>query len=245
MTLALCTTMRGMEIKNLRWRDVDFLRQSLTIRCSKTDAGLRSIPMNEDTYSAILELRERAKGFKGTAPEHFLFPACEHGHIDPKLPMKSRRTSWRRMTQLIQCPVCRTSQDPGDTCQNARCAADIKDVKSPLAGLRFHDLRHHAITELAESQASDSTIMALAGHVSRKMLDHYSHIRQDAKREAVNVLSARVPKRPETRGYDTNNDTKAAQGEQVPSYVVEKMVGTSGFEPLTSTVSRKNVDVTY
>src|SRR6202000_270681 len=27
MTLALCTTMRGVEIKNLRWRDVDFLRQ--------------------------------------------------------------------------------------------------------------------------------------------------------------------------------------------------------------------------
>ena len=149
MTLALCTTMRGVEIKNLRWRDVDFLRQSLTIRRSKTEAGLRSIPMNEDAYSAVLELRERAKGFNGTAPEHFLFPACEHGHIDPKQPMKSWRTAWRRMTQLIQCPACRTSQGPGDTCQNADCGAPIRDVKSPLAGLRFHDLRHHAITELA------------------------------------------------------------------------------------------------
>ena len=238
MTLALCTTMRGVEIKNLRWRDVDFLRQSLTIRRSKTEAGLRSIPMNEDAYSAVLELRERAKGFNGTAPEHFLFPACEHGHIDPKQPMKSWRTAWRRMTQLIQCPACRTSQGPGDTCQNADCGAPIRDVKSPLAGLRFHDLRHHAITELAESQASDSTIMALAGHVSRKMLEHYSHIRQDAKREAVNFLSAKVPQKPPTGSYDTNHDTKPAETETVMPQVVERMVGTRRLELLTSTVSR-------
>jgi integrase len=217
MTLALCTTMRGVEIKHLRWRDVDFLRQSLTIRRSKTEAGLRSIPMNEDAYSAVLELRERAKGFNGTAPEHFLFPACEHGHIDPKRPMKSWRTAWRRMTQLIQCPACRTSQGPGETCRNESCGAAIKGIKSPLAGLRFNDLRHHAITELAESQASDSTIMALAGHVSRKMLEHYSHIRQDSKREAVNVLSAKVPQRPTIEGYDTNNDTNANLGDKVPS----------------------------
>jgi integrase len=35
-----------------------------------------------------------------------------------------------------------------------------------IPALRFHDLRHHAITELAESQASEATIMAITGHVS-------------------------------------------------------------------------------
>jgi integrase len=52
-----------------------------------------------------------------------------------------------------------------------------------LEGLRPHDLRHHAITKLAESsEASEQTIMSIAGHVSREMLEHYSHIRQEAKR---------------------------------------------------------------
>jgi integrase len=60
-----------------------------------------------------------------------------------------------------------------------------------LADFRFHDLRHHAITELAESGASDQTIMAIAGHVSREMLEHYSHIRLEAKRRAVEVLSGK------------------------------------------------------
>jgi hypothetical protein len=58
-----------------------------------------------------------------------------------------------------------------------------------MARLCFPDLWHHAITELAESQASDSTVGAIAGHVSPKMLQHYSHVRLQAKRTALDVLS--------------------------------------------------------
>ena len=58
-----------------------------------------------------------------------------------------------------------------------------------LPGLRFHDLRHHAITELAESLATDQTVMAIAGHVSPKMLAHYSHVRLEAKRKVLDALS--------------------------------------------------------
>jgi integrase len=209
MTLALCTTMRGVEIKNLHWRDVDLIRRSFTVRRSKTDAGLRSIPMNDDAYAAVLELWERARAFGGTKPDHFIFPACEHGHIDPERNQKSWRTAWRKLTAV----------------------AGVK-------GFRFHDCRHHAITELAESQSSDATIMALAGHVSRKMLEHYSHVRQEAKRDAVNVLSAKRPSKPTIRGYDTKNDTNTPLLEQVPPYVIEEVVGTRRLELLTSTVSR-------
>src|SRR5580658_5107345 len=236
--LALNTTMRGCEIKQLRWQDIDLMEKSLTIRKSKTEAGERVIPLNADAWNTVLLLYRRAQGCGQVRPEHYVFPACEASHFDPTQPQRSWRTAWRNITRLIQCPACGKQQAPSDTCGTPECKADLKKVKSPLAGLRFHDLRHHAITELAESQASDSTIMALAGHVSRKMLEHYSHIRQDAKREAVNVLSARVPKRPETKGYDTNNDAKPTQGEQVPLYVVENMVGTRRLELLTSTVSR-------
>jgi len=50
-------------------------------------------------------------------------------------------------------------------------------------------LRHHAVTKLAESaETSEETIMSIAGHVSRAMLSHYSHIRQEAKRKAVSAL---------------------------------------------------------
>jgi integrase len=69
-------------------------------------------------------------------------------------------------------------------------------IKSPLAGLRFHDPRHSAITKLSESQASDQTIMAIAGHLSREMLEHYNHVRLAAKRAALEAISTALPNAP-------------------------------------------------
>ena len=120
----------------------------------------------------------------------------------------------------------------------ATCAADMQAIRSPLASLRFHDLRHQAIIELAESQTSEQTILDIAGHVSSRMLRHYSHIRTEAKREAVSFLSAHRPNRDRTAGYDTNEGTNTHRGIQVGSEVIENMVGTRRLELLTSTVSR-------
>ena len=65
----------------------------------------------------------------------------------------------------------------------ARCQA-----AAPFKGFRFHDLRHQAITEMAESGKSDATVMSLAGHLSRRMMEHYSHVRMERKRDAVEAL---------------------------------------------------------
>jgi integrase len=77
--------------------------------------------------------------------------------------------------------------------------------KAGLAGFRCHDLRHCAITSLAGGGAADSTIMAIAGHVSRKMLERYSHVRMEAKRAAMETLA----KSSKMTGYDTNHDANA------------------------------------
>jgi hypothetical protein len=47
--------------------------------------------------------------------------------------------------------------------------------------MRFHDLRHTLITKLAECQASEH-LMAIAGHVSRKMIEHHSHVLRQSGR---------------------------------------------------------------
>ena len=87
-----------------------------------------------------------------------------------------------------------------------------------ISGFRFHDLRHHTITELAESQASDQTIMSIAGHVSPRMLAHYSHVRMEAKRNALDALS----RMSERQGYDTKNDTKCGSGFVIAGEVIER-----------------------
>jgi hypothetical protein len=57
---------------------------------------------------------------------------------------------------------------------------------------RWHDNRHTLITDLAESSAGDETIRDIAGHVSKQMLKHYSHIRMDAKRRAAREYRAEI-----------------------------------------------------
>src|SRR5207247_306767 len=53
-SLALNTTMRGCEIKQLKWRDVDLMERTLTIRKSKTEAGERIMPLNADSWKAAV-----------------------------------------------------------------------------------------------------------------------------------------------------------------------------------------------
>jgi Phage integrase family len=180
MTLALNTTMRASEIKGLRWQDVNFTEEVLAIRRSKTAAGDSVIPLNTDAKKVILELWDRAKELGGNEPDHFVFPGCESGRIDPSVPQKSWRTAWRSLRK-----------------------------EAGLPGLRFHDLRHQAITELAESMTSDQTIMSIAGHVSRQMLEHYSHVRLAAKRQALEALSSKPPAVAANgeASYDTKNVT--------------------------------------
>ena len=103
---------------------------------------------------------DRAFEPDGPKPNHHdLFPWCEHRQFDPTRPTKSWRTAWRHALKRA----------------GFRC--------------RFHDLRVTCITKLAESQASDMTIMAIAGHVSQRMLEHYSRIRMEAKRQGLEAIA--------------------------------------------------------
>jgi integrase len=176
--LAANTTARGGEVKGLRLRDVDLLNKTLTIRrnTTKTDAGARIVPLNIDAMLACTRLLDRARKLGSVEPEHYLLPAALFRHTkkgdqlkgssgyDPTKSMQTWRTAWRALTAAASLP-----------------------------GLRFHDLRHHSITKLAEAGVPDQTLMAIAGHVSREMLEHYSHIRMAAKREAVAALDAKQP----------------------------------------------------
>jgi integrase len=227
IVLALNTTMRSAELKHLRWNNIDFFERTITIRRSKTHAGERVIPMNGDALSAMLDLRKQAQKAHADHSEHFIFPACESGRVDPSKPQKSWRTAWRTLTRGIRCPACGEFQNPGKSCRKESCKADISKIKSPFAGLRFHDLRHTAITILAESDASEQTVMAIAGHVSRKMLEHYSHIRMDAKRRAVTALMTpkSIAAAQHTEAYVTNHVTNQVSQDKQNPQVLEKNGG--------------------
>jgi len=188
--LCLNTTARGCELKGLQWADVDLFAKTLTIRKSKTAAGERIVPLTTVACSALARLRTRAESFGPVDPAHYVFAA-----FIPKFTFNGKK--------VVDYNV--TGFDPTKHVNSWRSVWRTLTKKAGLPGFRFHDLRHCAITSLAESGASDSTIMAIAGHVSRRMLERYSHVRMEAKRAAVESLS----KSTGTMGYDTNHDTNA------------------------------------
>ncbi len=55
---------------------------------------------------------------------------------------------------------------------NALHAAKVK-------GLRFHDLRHEAVSRLVEAGLNDQEVAAISGHKSMQMLKRYTHLRAE------------------------------------------------------------------
>src|SRR5256885_10990174 len=157
--VAANTSMRPVEVKHLRRCDVDLVKKLLHVRRSKNESSHRVIPLNTSALNALARMFERADLLGHTEPEHYLWPACQWGRFDATKPMLKWDTAWRAL----------------------RDAAGLQR-------LRFHDLRHTAITELAEMGVADHVLESITGHLSRRMLEHYSHIRIDAKRQALDAL---------------------------------------------------------
>jgi integrase len=169
------------EMCGLRIADV-FVKDSDTARIYvhehvKNKNRIREIPMNVEALNAARALVDRARGLGATQPEHFLIPfRVCRGTFDP-----TRHGFWPK------------------TAWNEMCAAS--GIK-----LRPYDLRHTALTKLAET-CPENIVLKIAGHVSPQMLRKvYAHVRLPALRTAVDAISSTTrdvtpepPKKPARR----------------------------------------------
>ena len=78
--------------------------------------------------------------------------------------------------------------------RGATCTFD-ESVKTKLGmpDLRFHDLRHEAVSRLVEGGLSDQEVSAISGHKSMQMLKRYTHLRAE---DLVSKLDQLENKRP-------------------------------------------------
>ncbi len=167
--ITMNTTAGPGEILNLQLRDVELERRQIHVRqCMKTSFRVRTIPLNEEALWAIEQLVARGRRMGACQPDHYLLPhraATAGAPADPTLPQGVWRKAWRELR-----------------------AAAAKSYPR-LAKLRRYDLRHTAITKAFESGQPEAVVQQLAGHrVGSRITERYSHIRMQAKREAVEVL---------------------------------------------------------
>lgn len=184
MVLAFDTGLRAGELQTLRQQDLSLewdngviASGELVVGKSKTAAGTgRAIPLSRRACAALTVWLSR---FADAEPSSYVFPKHKIGiggdngtplvyGVELSRYMGSWRSAWK-----------------------SACATAGLDY-------RWHDLRHTFVSRLAENPTvSEETIRALAGHVSRQMLQRYSHIRVQAKRAAIAVLEGRVAIVPE------------------------------------------------
>ena len=160
--------LRDTEIKTLTWNQIAFEARTGEVGRAKTAAGEgRVVPLNEEVYQALLKHKVwYIKKFGEIRDEWYVFPWGRPRPSDPTRHITSFKTAWKT--------VKKTAKVTG----------------------RWHDNRHTLITELAEAGTGDETIMQIAGHVDRQMLTHYSHIRMQAKREALEAVDRRRRRSP-------------------------------------------------
>ena len=157
--LAANTSMRGVEVKHVRRKDFDAEKRVVHIRASKNETSKRVIPLNDSAFDAVQRMVTRADKLGHSEPHHYLWCASQHHKLDPTKPASKWDTAWRALRD-----------------------------EAGLPGLRFHDLRHTVVTRLLEAGEPDHVVESITGHLSRRMLEHYSHIRLKAKKAALDRL---------------------------------------------------------
>jgi len=155
--VAVLRGLRQGELLALRWSDIDWDAGTLRVAESKSNAGRRTIPLG----SALVErLREH---WRWQQEERHIQGMCwrEHGLVFPSTvgtPLSARNLV-RHFKETLR-------------------AAGLPDV-------RFHDLRHTALTRLAENGAPPAVVQAIAGHTTPGLaLQVYTHTDLDALRAA-------------------------------------------------------------
>jgi integrase len=180
--LALLTGMRAEELTSLRWGQVNLETKTFTIGKAKTAAGTgRMIPMGATVYAAMVKHLAWWSESFGQAASDLCVFPFGNPPSDPSRPVTTLKHSWESVRE-----------EAGITC-------------------RWHDLRHSFCTKLAEQGVPESTMLALMGHMSRAMLERYSHIRMAAKRDAVESLTVGTTPAPKNGvPKDSPKETKRA-----------------------------------
>lgn len=160
--LAFETSMSTNEMRSLRIGDVNLAHRLVCVPAAgaKNRYRQRTIPIvSGQGLWAVEQLLCRAGDLGAKEPQHYLFPFRKPpADYIPARPMtlSGIKRGWE----------------------------DVRHA-SGLTWFRPYDTRHTAITRWAEAGVAPEIIRARAGHVSPRMMLHYTHISEAAQRRAL------------------------------------------------------------
>src|ERR1035437_8216206 len=213
VTLALETGARYNTIRTLKWVNIDFVNRCLKFGKDKTAAGTgRTVPLNQ---RAIETLKSWEQEFPNRQPAHFVFPSERyslHGtegtfggtvqvyDYDPDKPVGTIQHAWQSAKKRTQrhCPNCgdgtlidREKSATGYECEG--CHFETPTLPAALTRLRFHDLRHSAVSRMIAARVPIPIIAKIVGwsaSTMAAMAARYGHFGIEELRSAVESISS-------------------------------------------------------
>jgi integrase len=182
IALAFVTGARRGELAALRWSDIDLESDRVVIRIERSLAQVGEDLTEKSTKTG----RDRVvMGDAGTAA------------------LLLRHRTWQReLSAAADSPLV---SDPYVLSDNANAGRPVMPSiltdrftkvrgRARVRGVRFHDLRHAAATEMIAAGVPVPTVSAVLGHSSAKMtLDRYSHALPAGADQAAAVMGALLP----------------------------------------------------
>ncbi|HIJ69389.1 MAG TPA: site-specific integrase, partial [Deltaproteobacteria bacterium] len=162
---ALNTGMRKGEILSLEWSQI---RNGFIYLQKTKNNEARQIPIN-DTLGTLFADMKRAQG--PGAKHIFTFAKGEH-KLSADGPVRERKGP-APLPEMVQ---------------NVRTAFVGALDRAGIKNFRFHDLRHTFASHMVMRGASLKDLQELLGHKSMSMLLRYTHLTQEHKKKAVNLL---------------------------------------------------------
>jgi len=165
IVMALETAMRKGELLDLKWKDIDFEKRQL--KCKNKDPKgetlIRYVPLSTRAIKTLNELPRSVDGR--------VFQTTENA-IKLAFPRACKRA-----------------------CEHVHEHASGKKKRCKckgIEGLRFHDLRHEAVSRLVESGIfSDVQVASITGHKTLQMLKRYAHMRPSDLADKLDAVAAK------------------------------------------------------
>jgi integrase len=203
------------EMRSLRIGDVNLVHGIVSVPSAgaKNPYRARTIPLiTAEAKWATEQLLKRAHDLGATDPQHFLFPFRQR--CNPK---------GRQARRGVEVPDFDPTRPM--TVGGIKKLWDEVRKASGLTWFRPYDTRHTALTRWAESGMDIPMLLALAGHVSIRMLRHYVHISDGAKRRALETAMHQVAPKSAPPKFGTESESAPNQS---PFYVPRTAIGAGG-----------------
>jgi integrase len=234
--LALETGARFNTVRTLQWRRVDFAGRCLKWGKDKTPSGTgRIVPLNP---RALEILKFWAQQFPDQQPEHYVFPFEKCGgagkedtfgftaratvyKTDPTRPIGDIKESWESAKRRTRrhCPQCKTGiladkpkPDKGYIC--LECHTETEELPAGLVDVRFHDLRHTAVSRMIAARIPLPIIAKITGwshNTIAEMAKRYGHFEMEELRKAVAAISSRPATVFEAGSLEFSLESKAVE----------------------------------